>query len=107
MTHTAIDADLDIKKMADLVIAIESLRHDFQPMPDEIMGQLTSARFTLAEMVMNRQATGMVELSAKVRMIAETNRCDDSFDVGLIDGLAICAAEAEVLARDEFGLAVS
>jgi hypothetical protein len=104
---TKLDDNLNLTRMADLVIEIERLRHEFQPMPDNIMDHLTAARWDLAEIVMNTQAETKTDLAAKIRMLAATNKGEDSFDLALIDGLAICAAEAEVIGRDVFGLKVA
>jgi len=103
---TKLDAGLDLKKMADLVIEIERLRHEFQPMPDHTMDHLTAACSHLAELVMNTKATTKTDLAAKVRMVAAINANEDSFDVEMIDCLAVCCAEAAAVGRDEFGLSI-
>ena len=89
--------NLDLQSMAKLVGEIERLRHDFQPMPDSIMDHLTNARFALAEMVMKMPASGMVELSAKLRMMADTNRDEASFEPSLPGWIALIQREVGAL----------
>ncbi|MGV8939402.1 MAG: hypothetical protein ACOH2J_19970 [Allorhizobium sp.] len=96
------NADLDLKRMAALAIEIERLRHEFQPMPDDIMDFLTEARWTLTETVLAMPATEMSDLSAKLSMIAATNRDDASFDPALPRMLSQVQAEVEALRIAQF-----
>jgi len=93
----------ELQRMAALVIEIERLRHEFQPMPDDIMDHLADARFVLAEVVMTTPASCPSDLAAKLRMLAATN-CDDcSFDPTLPEWLAVLQAEAVAISQDQFG----
>lgn len=97
-------ADLNLKKMAALVIEIERLRWDFEPMPDTIMDNLSDARFALEAMVMNSPSGSMTDVCAKLQMLAATNRDENSFHVELFDWLAVLQSEATAIARDQFGI---
>jgi len=95
--------DLELQRMAALVGEIERLRHEFQPMPDDIMDSLSDARFGLAEVVMTMPARTTSDLSAKLRMLAATNGDDCSFDPALPEWLAVLQAEAIAFSQDQFG----
>ena len=97
------DKDLDLQRMAKLVGEIERLQREFQPMPDDVMDYLSDARFGLAAIVMRTPPAGMADLSAKLRMIADMNCDDDSFDPALPKWLATLHAESLAISQDQFG----
>lgn len=95
--------DQELRRMAALVIEIERLRHEFQPMPDDVMDSLSDVRFSLAGEVMTMPASCPSDLAAKLRMLAATNCDDDSFDPALPEWLATLHAEAIAISEDQFG----